>query len=158
MTSCERWIGSIDVATEAPEGARPARELLDLVEEVRTSRPADTGAILEREEDDGTVTLAVTTGALKRSASSSTRTAGIAPWQTIQVVCCILVILAVTMLGLGFPYSPTQVGLTLLTVGVPTLFLTAWARPSPPDPHLLGSLARFVIPAAVITAAAGVGM
>ena len=61
-----------------------------------------------------------------------------------------LVILAVTMLGLGFPYSPTQVGLTLLTVGVPTLFLTFWARPVPPDEHLLGNLARFVIPAAVI--------
>ena len=50
-----------------------------------------------------------------------------------------LVILAVTMLGLGFPYSPSHVGLTLLTVGVPTLFLTIWARPTPPDPHLLGT-------------------
>jgi cation-transporting ATPase E len=69
-----------------------------------------------------------------------------------------LVILAVTMLGLGFPYSPSQVGLTLLTVGVPTLFLTAWARPTAPDPALLGSLARFVVPAAVVTAAAGVGV
>lgn len=66
-----------------------------------------------------------------------------------------LVILAVTLLGLGFPYSPTQVGLTLLTVGVPTLFLTFWARPEPPDPHLLGNLARFVIPAAVATAGFG---
>ena len=66
-----------------------------------------------------------------------------------------VVILAVTMLGLGFPYSPTQVGLTLLTVGVPTLFLTFWARPVPPDEHLLGNLARFVIPAAVITAGFG---
>ncbi len=66
-----------------------------------------------------------------------------------------VVILAVTMLGLGFPYSPTQVGLTLLTVGVPTLFLTFWARPTPPDPDLLGNLARFVLPAAVITAGFG---
>jgi cation-transporting P-type ATPase E len=66
-----------------------------------------------------------------------------------------LVILAVTMLGLGFPYSPTQVGLTLLTVGVPTLFLTFWARPTPPDENLLGNLARFVIPAALVTAAFG---
>jgi cation-transporting ATPase E len=66
-----------------------------------------------------------------------------------------VVILTVTMLGLGFPYSPTQVGLTLLTVGVPTLFLTFWARPVPPDEHLLGNLARFVIPAAVITAGFG---
>jgi cation-transporting ATPase E len=69
-----------------------------------------------------------------------------------------LVILAVTMLGLGFPYSPAQVGLTLLTVGVPTLFLTSWARPAPPDPHLLRTLGLFVVPAAVITAAAGVGV
>lgn len=66
-----------------------------------------------------------------------------------------LVILTVTLLGLGFPYSPTQVGLTLLTVGVPTLFLTLWARSDPPDEHLLGNLARFVIPASVITAAFG---
>ncbi|TCK22369.1 HAD-IC family P-type ATPase [Pseudonocardia endophytica] len=66
-----------------------------------------------------------------------------------------LVILTVTMLGLGFPYSPTQVGLTLLTVGVPTFFLTMWARPEPPDPNLLGNLARFVVPTALITGAFG---
>ncbi len=66
-----------------------------------------------------------------------------------------LVILAVTMLGLGFPYSPTQVGLTLLTVGVPTLFLTFWARPTAPDEHLLGNLARFVLPVALVTAGFG---
>jgi cation-transporting ATPase E len=66
-----------------------------------------------------------------------------------------LVIVAVTMLGLGFPYSPTQVGLTLLTVGIPTLFLTIWARPTPPDERLLANLARFVIPAAVVTAGYG---
>ncbi|MBW0114539.1 HAD-IC family P-type ATPase, partial [Pseudonocardia abyssalis] len=66
-----------------------------------------------------------------------------------------VVILAVTMLGLGFPYSPTQVGLTLLTVGVPTLFLTFWARADAPDENLLGNLARFVVPAAVITAGFG---
>src|SRR4051812_4266208 len=65
------------------------------------------------------------------------------------------VIIAVTMLGLGFPYSPTQVGLTLLTVGVATLFLTFWARPVRPDQQLLANLARFVIPAAVITAGFG---
>jgi cation-transporting P-type ATPase E len=69
-----------------------------------------------------------------------------------------LVILAVTMLGLGFPYSPANVGLTLLTVGVPTLFLTSWARPAPPAPHLLAGLGRFVVPAALITAAGGVGL
>jgi cation-transporting ATPase E len=69
-----------------------------------------------------------------------------------------LVIVAVTMLGLGFPYSPAQGGLTLFTVGVPTLFLTAWARPTPPDPHFLGTLGRFVVPAAVLTAGGGVAV
>ncbi|HYO36577.1 MAG TPA: HAD-IC family P-type ATPase [Geodermatophilus sp.] len=69
-----------------------------------------------------------------------------------------LVILAVTMLGLGFPYSPANVGLTLLTVGVPTLFLTAWARPTVPDPHLLTTLWRFVVPAVLVTAAGGVAV
>jgi cation-transporting ATPase E len=66
-----------------------------------------------------------------------------------------VVILAVTMLGLGFPYSPAQVGLTLLTVGVPTLFLTRWAAPTPPDERLLANLARFVVPAALVTAGFG---
>jgi cation-transporting ATPase E len=66
-----------------------------------------------------------------------------------------LVILAVTMLGLGFPYSPAQVGLTLLTVGVPTYFLTRWAPANRTDDRLLANLARFVVPAAVITAAFG---
>jgi cation-transporting ATPase E len=66
-----------------------------------------------------------------------------------------VVILAVTMLGLGFPYAPAQVGLTLLTVGVPTLFLTRWAAPAPPDGRLLANLGRFVIPAAIVTAGFG---
>ncbi|GIF30332.1 cation transporter E1-E2 family ATPase [Actinoplanes utahensis] len=66
-----------------------------------------------------------------------------------------LVILAVTMLGLSFPYSPTQVGLTMFTVGIPTVFLTMWAKPTPPDPHMLRNLVRFVTPAAVVTATFG---
>jgi cation-transporting ATPase E len=69
-----------------------------------------------------------------------------------------LVILTVAMLGLGFPYSPTQVGLTLFTVGLPTVFLTAWARPTRPDPHMLATLGRFVLPAAVVTAGCGVAV
>ncbi|RZT86841.1 cation-transporting ATPase E [Pseudonocardia sediminis] len=66
-----------------------------------------------------------------------------------------LVILTVAMLGLGFPYSPTQVGLTLLTVGIPTFFLTVWATPGEPDENLLANLGRFVIPAALVTAGVG---
>lgn len=66
-----------------------------------------------------------------------------------------LVILTVTMLGLGFPYSPTQVGLTMFTVGVPTVFLTFWARDTPPDPDMLRNLVRFVVPASLVTATFG---
>jgi cation-transporting ATPase E len=69
-----------------------------------------------------------------------------------------LIIVTITMLGLGFPYSPAQTGLTLFTVGLPTIFLTAWARPRAPDPHLLINLARFVLPAAVVTAGFGVAI
>ena len=38
-----------------------------------------------------------------------------------RVATQMLVILTVTLLGLGFPYTPTQVGLTLFTVGLPDL-------------------------------------
>ncbi len=68
-----------------------------------------------------------------------------------------LVIVIVTMLGLGFPYSPAQTGLTLFTVGLPTLVLTAWARPGGTHRRLLLELVRFVTPAAVLTAGFAVG-
>jgi cation-transporting ATPase E len=47
------------------------------------------------------------------------------------------------------------VGLTLLTVGVPTFFLTRWASPAAPDERLLANLGRFVVPAAIVTAGFG---
>ncbi|GAA4896107.1 HAD-IC family P-type ATPase [Actinomycetospora straminea] len=72
-----------------------------------------------------------------------------------RVATQMLVILTVTLLGLGFPYTPTQVGLTLFTVGLPTFFLTMWARPAPPAEDLLVSLARFVVPVGVLTAGFG---
>ncbi|MBW0102885.1 HAD-IC family P-type ATPase [Pseudonocardia sp. KRD291] len=72
-----------------------------------------------------------------------------------RVTTQMLVILTVTLLGLGFPYTPTQVGLTLFTVGLPTLFLTMWAKPAVPQEDLLVSLARFVIPVGIITAGFG---
>jgi cation-transporting ATPase E len=66
-----------------------------------------------------------------------------------------LIILITAALGLAFPYTPAQVGLTALTVGLPALCLTMWARPTAPDPHLLRNLARFVAPVAVVTATFG---
>ncbi|HEY2194009.1 MAG TPA: HAD-IC family P-type ATPase [Actinomycetospora sp.] len=72
-----------------------------------------------------------------------------------RVVTQMLVILIVTLLGLGFPYTPTQVGLTLFTVGLPTFFLTMWARPVVVAEDLLVSLARFVLPVGILTAGFG---
>jgi cation-transporting ATPase E len=69
-----------------------------------------------------------------------------------RVATQMLVILTVTLLGLGFPYTPTQAGLTLFTVGVLTFSLTLWARPTPTRKDLLISLARFVIPVGLVTA------
>lgn len=53
----------------------------------------------------------------------------------------------------GFPFSPRQSSLiTLLTVGIPTVALAAWAQPGPTqDKKLLLRLVRFVLPA-ILTA------
>ena len=72
-----------------------------------------------------------------------------------RVATQMIVILTVRLLGLGFPYTPTQVGLTLFTVGIPTFFLTLWAKASVPRDDLLASMARFVIPVGVLTAGFG---
>lgn len=75
-----------------------------------------------------------------------------------RALTAVLAIIGVSILGIGFPYEPAQVGLTLFTVGLPTLLLTAWARPQPPDPDLLRRVARFVLPASVVTATFGVAL
>ncbi|MEU4557166.1 HAD-IC family P-type ATPase [Actinoplanes sp. NPDC023936] len=75
-----------------------------------------------------------------------------------RVSTSILVIIGVAILGLGFPYEPAQVALVLFTVGLPTMLLTAWAKPEPPNADLIGSLARFVVPAAIVTALFGVAV
>ena len=72
-----------------------------------------------------------------------------------RVVTSILVIVFVSMIGLGFPYEPAQVALTVFTVGIPSLMLTRWARPEPPEPDVLRRLARFVLPAGIVTAVMG---
>lgn len=69
-----------------------------------------------------------------------------------RVITSILVITFVTMLGLGFPYSPAQVALTLFTVGIPSLALTLWARPDRIQPHLLRRIVEFALPAGIVTA------
>ncbi|GAB3715025.1 HAD-IC family P-type ATPase [Mariniluteicoccus flavus] len=69
-----------------------------------------------------------------------------------RVITSILVIVFVTMLGMGFPYSPAQVALTLFTVGIPSLALTLWSRPDPVKPHLLRRIVEFALPAGIVTA------
>ena len=68
-----------------------------------------------------------------------------------RVATTTLIIIAVTMVGLDFPFDPAQVALTTFTVGVPAFFLTLWARPRRLHEKLLASLARFVFPAAIVT-------
>jgi len=75
-----------------------------------------------------------------------------------RVSTSILVIIGVAILGLGFPYEPAQVALVLFTVGLPTMVLTAWAPPTAPDPSMIGSLTRFVVPAALVTSVFGVAV
>ncbi len=67
-----------------------------------------------------------------------------------------LIIVAVTMIGLDFPFDPAQAALTTFTVGIPAFFLTLWARPQRLPEGLLPSLARFVFPAAILTMLMGV--
>ncbi len=66
------------------------------------------------------------------------------------------VIIGVLMAGLPFPFEPAQTGVTMVTVGLPALFLTLWARPRDKQEPLLGSFVRFVLPAAVWTTLIGV--
>lgn len=75
-----------------------------------------------------------------------------------RVITSTLVIIAVTMLGLGFPFDPAQVALSTFTVGIPAFFLTLWAKPQKLSAQLLSSLVRFVFPVAILTMLIGVGI
>ncbi len=68
-----------------------------------------------------------------------------------RVATTTLIIIAITMIGLDFPFDPAQVALTTFTVGVPSFFLTLWARPQRLQYDLLRSIARFVFPVAIVT-------
>ena len=68
-----------------------------------------------------------------------------------RVATTMLIIIAVTMVGLDFPFDPAQVALTTFTVGIPAFFLTLWARPQRLHQRLLSSLARFVFPVAIVS-------
>ena len=74
----------------------------------------------------------------------------------VRVVTSTLIIIAITMIGLGFPFEPAQVALTLFTVGIPTFFLTLWARPQNKQENIFWSLTRFVVPSAILTLLFGI--
>jgi len=69
-----------------------------------------------------------------------------------------LLIIAVTMVGLNFPFDPSQVALTTFTVGIPAFFLTIWAKPRSLEPDILLKLVRFAIPVAILTMLLGVAL
>lgn len=75
-----------------------------------------------------------------------------------RVTTTTLIIIAVTMVGLDFPFDPAQVALTGFTVGLPAFFLTLWARPRRLEEGLLSSLARFVFPVAIVTMLIGLAI
>jgi cation-transporting ATPase E len=60
-----------------------------------------------------------------------------------------LLIVGSAIVGLNFPITPRQDGIiSVLTVGIPILGLTAWARPSAPPRSTFRSIVHFVVPAA----------
>jgi cation-transporting ATPase E len=68
-----------------------------------------------------------------------------------------LLILGAAVIGIGFPFIPPHAALImLLTVGIPTFALAAWARPGgSPKGGLIREVVHFVLPAAISTALAG---
>jgi cation-transporting ATPase E len=74
--------------------------------------------------------------------------------RTLSVV---LVITAVALLASEFPLTPRQSAiLSALTVGIPALFIAAWARPGLTNRYLIPSSAAFVAPAAALIGVMGV--
>ncbi|HET7034838.1 MAG TPA: HAD-IC family P-type ATPase [Thermomicrobiaceae bacterium] len=60
------------------------------------------------------------------------------------------VILVVALFAVDFPVTPKHNSLlALLTVGIPTLAMAAWAQPGLTPRHIVVSTTRFVLPAAV---------
>jgi cation-transporting P-type ATPase E len=75
-----------------------------------------------------------------------------------RVSASILMIIAITMLGLSFPFEPAQVATSIFTVGIPSLLLALWAKPAAQVGDLLPRLVRFVVPTAVMTMIVGVAL
>jgi cation-transporting ATPase E len=76
-----------------------------------------------------------------------------------RVVYQTLIIVAIAIIGLGFPITPVhQSLLSLITVGIPTLGLAAWSHGGKPPRGSLRTVLRFVIPAGISLATVGVAI
>ena len=76
-----------------------------------------------------------------------------------RVIYQTLIIVAIAIIGLGFPITPVhQSLLSLITVGLPTLGLAAWSHPGKPPRGTLRTVLRFVIPAGISLATVGVAI
>jgi len=76
----------------------------------------------------------------------------------VRVTASALIIIAIAMMELTFPFEPAQVALTLFTVGIPAFCLTLWSRPIKMKEGMMRSLARFVLPAALVKMVLGIGI
>lgn len=76
----------------------------------------------------------------------------------VRVIASALIIVAIAIMGLSFPFEPSQVALTIFTVGLPAFFLTLWARPLFLPEQVLRSLIRFSVPASLVTVIFAVGI
>jgi cation-transporting ATPase E len=70
-----------------------------------------------------------------------------------------MIVVGAAVIGLGFPFTPIHSSLlSLLTVGIPTLALAAWARPAQRKAGLIRSVGHFVLPAAMTLALFGLSV
>jgi cation-transporting ATPase E len=66
-----------------------------------------------------------------------------------------LLIIAISMTGLGFAFTPAQLALTFFYVGFPPLVIAVWARPEKLAAKPMRLIMNFAIPAALLTALFG---
>lgn len=102
-------------------------------------------------------------GALPRALSEGQRIRGgmhaILKLFLTRVLYMALLILMLAVVDIGFPFAPKQNALvTLLTVGLPTLGLAAWARPREPRDQSSATVFQFVVAAACSLAVMGLSV
>jgi cation-transporting ATPase E len=77
----------------------------------------------------------------------------------VRTISVALMISGVALLASEFPLTPRHTAiLSALTVGIPALFIAAWARPATTDRYLIPSSSAFVVPAAVLLGVMGVAV